>query len=81
MLSPKLLDLLRTYWRWRKPKNWLFPGDKPDFPIHQSAIKSARKPGLRRASALTSYGIRSQPIFWMQVQICVPFNCCWATRT
>jgi len=39
MLSPKLLELLRSYWRWRKPTDWLFPGDKPGFPIHQSAIR------------------------------------------
>jgi integrase/recombinase XerD len=33
MLSPKLLDLLRLYWRWRKPKEWLFPGERPDGPL------------------------------------------------
>ena len=25
-LSPKLLELLRIYWRWRKPTDWLFSG-------------------------------------------------------
>ena len=24
-LSPKLLETLRTYWRWKKPKTYLFP--------------------------------------------------------
>ena len=30
MLSPKLLDALRIYWRSlrRKPKEWLFPGNR-----------------------------------------------------
>jgi integrase len=26
MLSPKLLDILRGYWKVVHPKNWLFPG-------------------------------------------------------
>jgi len=39
MLSPKLLELLRIYWRWRKPKDWLFPGQKSGFPMHLSAIR------------------------------------------
>jgi integrase len=29
MLSPKLLDLLRDYWRAVRLKEWLFPGDLP----------------------------------------------------
>ncbi len=30
VLSPKLLELLRLYWQWRKPKDWLFPRSSPD---------------------------------------------------
>jgi len=39
MLSPKLLDVLRTYWRAARPKQWLFPGDLPGQPITTSAVE------------------------------------------
>lgn len=39
MLSPKLLQLLRIYWRWRKPKDWLFPGQRPDCPMYASGVR------------------------------------------
>jgi integrase len=29
MLSPKLLEILRNYWRAVRPKEWLFPGKPP----------------------------------------------------
>jgi integrase/recombinase XerD len=29
MLSPRLLTLLRTYWKTGRPKEWLFPGRNP----------------------------------------------------
>ena len=38
-LSPQLRELLRIYWRWRKPKDWLFPGQKPGAPMHLSGIR------------------------------------------
>ena len=41
MLSPKLLELLRLYWRGRKPKEWLFPGGRPDGPLFQNAVRVA----------------------------------------
>jgi site-specific recombinase XerD len=53
MLSPKLLELLRIYWRWRRPTGWLFPGHKAGFPIHQSAIRQIcqqlrKKAGIKK---------------------------------
>ena len=41
MLSPKLLDLLRDYWRAVRPKEWLFPGDVPGQPISTDAVEEA----------------------------------------
>jgi integrase len=29
MLSPTLLQHLRVYWKEARPKQWLFPGDRP----------------------------------------------------
>jgi site-specific recombinase XerD len=41
MLSPKLLEILRVYWRWRKPKDWLFPGRWPDQSMVASGVRIA----------------------------------------
>lgn len=53
MLSPKLLTLLRIYYRCCKPKEWLFPGDKPDCPMHLSGIRQmcnelGKKAGIQK---------------------------------
>jgi len=39
MLSPKLLDILRNWWRVERPKDWLFPGDFPGQHITRSAVE------------------------------------------
>ena len=41
MLSPKLLDMLRDYWRAVRPRQWLFPGDVPGQPISACAVEVA----------------------------------------
>jgi integrase/recombinase XerD len=41
MLSPKLLETLRNYWRAVRPKRWLFEGDVSGQPISRSAVELA----------------------------------------
>ncbi len=38
MLSPKLLELLRVYWKRYRPRTWLFPGRNPGRPTTQKTI-------------------------------------------
>jgi len=38
MLSPKLLEILRDWWRVERPERWLFPGDKPGWHITPNAV-------------------------------------------
>lgn len=49
MLSPKLLETLRDWWRRYRPTPWLFPGDHPDHPIGRAAVEHACHDARRRA--------------------------------
>ena len=48
MLSPKLLNTLRDYWRIVRPKQWLFPGYL-DQPITRHAVGVACRAAQRRS--------------------------------
>jgi site-specific recombinase XerD len=50
MLSPTLLDILRSYWRTARPKQWLFPGDLPGQPITASAVEDICRKVRRQAN-------------------------------
>jgi integrase/recombinase XerD len=54
MLSPKLLEILRAYWKAVRPKTWLFPGLDPDRPISAAAVMKACRQA-RRASGLEKH--------------------------
>ncbi len=54
MLSPRLLELLRQYWKAARPKTWLFPGLDPDRPISAAAVMKACRQA-RRASGLEKH--------------------------
>ena len=38
MLSPKLLEALRIYWKSYRPKVWLFPGESPERPLSSETV-------------------------------------------
>lgn len=52
MLSPRLLEVLRTYWKSARPAHWLFPGERPGQPITREAVGLACQ-RARRVSGIT----------------------------
>jgi integrase/recombinase XerD len=49
-LSDPLLERLRIYWRWRKPKHWLFPSkQRPDHAMDDKSIRAVCRSAARRA--------------------------------
>jgi integrase/recombinase XerD len=52
MLSPRLLEILRDWWRLEKPKPWLFPGHIPGRPITRNAVEDACQEA-RQASGIS----------------------------
>jgi site-specific recombinase XerD len=48
-LSPKLLDLLRCYWRKIRPPHWMFPGQIPNHPLGREAVADAVSQASKRA--------------------------------
>ena len=56
-LSEKLLEALRQYWKWMKPKTWLFPGlakgGRVDRPMHEKVVwwsvnQAVQRTGLQK---------------------------------
>ena len=88
-LSLKLLETLRVYWRWMKPKTFLFPGTvkgwRADVP--RSALMPSggpvNRPPKQQASPNTSPLIRcvtaAPPICWKLVPTSAPFRSYSAT--
>jgi integrase/recombinase XerD len=40
VLSPRLLEVLRAYWRLAKPKVWLFPGATTERPVTHDTVRN-----------------------------------------
>jgi site-specific recombinase XerD len=54
MLSPRLLAVLREYWKLQRPRPYLFPGRHPDRPISVRTVQMACERALE-ASGLSKH--------------------------
>ena len=66
MLSPKLLQILRSWWPVNKPKRWLFPGDRVEDHISSDAVELACQKAHQRcgiAKPVTPHSLRHYPEF------------------
>jgi site-specific recombinase XerD len=49
MFSDSLREVLAAWWRWRRPKDWLFPGEKPGKPVSRETVHRMCKTAARLA--------------------------------
>ena len=86
LLPPKLLELLRVYWRWELPKDWLFPGEKPGTPISKESIfracqKAGQDAGISKAVHPHSLRHAFATHCWKPGWTSAPFSFCSAMPT
>ena len=61
MLSPKLLEILRNWWRQERPQHWLFPGGIPGRHISKDAVERVCQQAQKRchiAKPITPHSLR-----------------------
>src|SRR6202163_1832722 len=61
MLSPRLLKILRAYWKRARPSSWLFPGQEPGDHVSLGALQSACRAARQRArigKRVTAHSLR-----------------------
>ena len=80
LLCPKLLDTLREYWRWMKPKTYLFPGTvnnwRADVPITAKVVwkavnEAGKRAGISKRVRLICFDTASPHTCLKPVLICV----------
>ena len=77
-LSPALLETLRQYWRWMRPKTYLFPGTengwRTDRPITAKMVwaavdYAAKRAGIQKQVSPTRCAIATRRTSWKRASI------------
>jgi site-specific recombinase XerD len=55
VLSPRLLEVLRAYWRLAKPRIWLFPGATPTRPVAMDTARAVFHRARAQAGLSSAY--------------------------
>jgi integrase/recombinase XerD len=81
MLSPKLLEALRIYWKSYRPRVWLFPGESPERPVSSETVwrvchQAGEAAHLPKPISRTLCAIVSRPICWKTLLTCAVFKFC-----
>jgi site-specific recombinase XerD len=67
MLSPALLETLRSYWKRCRPRVWLFPGHGGKRPLHETVFQRAFKQRSRLCSAIAAWVRHSATHTWRAI--------------
>ena len=83
-MTPKLLQALRDYWRWKKPRGYLFPSKVGDPSVEQPISDktvwnicraAALRAGIERTLARILCDIALPPTCWRPALTCAPSSC------
>jgi integrase/recombinase XerD len=86
MLSPRLLEILRTYWKALRPRGYLFPGATPDQPIPTNTIRKACQRACQKAGLgkhVTVHTLRNASAYYTTFRRIAYFqgnSCCPGVR-
>ena len=85
MLSPRLLSVLRAYYRAVRPQNvWLFPSWRPDTHISQGSVQDACRDAMHQSGLVKRVtpmccGTASPRICWSTAKTSASSKRCWVT--
>src|SRR5262245_26822311 len=58
-LAPRVLELLRAYWQYQRPRPWLFPARHSSEPLSPSSLQKTFKAVVRQSGILKEASIHT----------------------